>query len=145
MLLVYRSQCISAQGDHDRAIADASEAIRLEPTLTWAYLSRSKYWGRKDEKAKEIEDANAAVRLNPESSHVYLVRAIVFWDTDNFSLALADCDQAACLDPKDPVIHLVRAIVLANKGEVGHALREAIFHPLLRNSPSRARLLALLP
>ena len=71
MLLVYRSQCFSRQEDHDRAIADSSEAIRLEPTLTWAYLVRSKYWGRKNDFDREIEgcqrrsrnESRVAIRL----------------------------------------------------------------------------------
>jgi hypothetical protein len=83
--------------------------------------------------------------LNPGSPSVYLVRAIALWDADNFSRALADCDQAVRLDPKGPAIHLIRGIILANKGELGPALREVIFHPLLRNNPTRARLPTLLP
>ena len=56
---------------------------------------------------------------------------------------LADCDEAVRLDPKDPAIHLIRGIILANKGELGPAFREVIFHPLLRNSPTPVKLLAL--
>ncbi len=144
MLLVQRSNCWSQKGDLDRAIADATEAIRLEPTLTLAYLVRSKYRGRKQEYELELADASAAVKLNPHSPSVYLFRAIASWDKDNFQRALADCDEAIRLDPKDPVIHLVRGIILANKGEFGQALGEVIFHPLLRNSPSRIDLLTIL-
>ncbi len=81
-----------------------------------------------------MEDANAVVRLDPNSPSAYLTRALVLWDTDNFARALADCDQASRLDPKDPVIHLIRGILLGNKGELGPALREVLFHPILGRS-----------
>ena len=40
-------------------MADADEAIRLEPTLTEAYLVRSKCWGRKQDFDRQLEDASA--------------------------------------------------------------------------------------
>ena len=148
MLLVYRSQCWSGQGDHDRAIADASEAIRIEPTLAWAYLVRSKHWERKEKFDRALDDASAGVRLNPTSPTAYLVRAIarMYATPDshhNLNAALADCDEAARLVPQDPAIHLIRGIVLANKGEFGSAFRDVVFHPLLRNSTTRVNLITI--
>ena len=41
------------------------------------------------------------------------------------------------------MIHLIRAIILANKGDIASAFREVLFHPLIRNTPIRVKLLAL--
>lgn len=39
------------------------------------------------------------------------------------------------------MIHLIRGIILGNKGEIGPALREVFFHPILRANPSHVKYL----
>ena len=131
MLLVDRSQCWSRQGDDDRAIADANEAIRLEPTLTWAYLVRSKYWGPQAGLRPGIRGRQHRSQTESQVAHRSTSFARSPGGTPTTSArAVADCDQAVRLDPKDPVIHLIRGIILANKGELGSAFREVVFHPV---------------
>jgi Flp pilus assembly protein TadD len=44
------------RGDFDKAIADCTEAIRLDPKNTQAYQNRGVAYGKKGEKAKAEED-----------------------------------------------------------------------------------------
>ena len=51
------------KGDFDKAIADFSEAIRLNPKLTLAYWGRGSAYQNKGEVAKAEEDFAQAKRL----------------------------------------------------------------------------------
>jgi Flp pilus assembly protein TadD len=50
-------------GDCDKAIADHTEAIRLDPKYAEAYYGRSLAYSKKGEKAKEDVDLAQAKRL----------------------------------------------------------------------------------
>ena len=55
-----------AKGQLDEAIADYSEAIRLNPKFVRAYYNRGIAWNAKGESDKAIADYNEAIRLNPK-------------------------------------------------------------------------------
>src|SRR6516164_9622897 len=58
--LSYRSK-----GDSDRAIADLSEAIRLDPKYAEAYYLRGVSYRNKGDLARAISDYSEAIRLDP--------------------------------------------------------------------------------
>ena len=59
-------------GDHDKAIADFSEAIRLDPKRADAYYGRGTAYGHKGEYDKAIADYSDAIRLAPPKADAYL-------------------------------------------------------------------------
>jgi Tfp pilus assembly protein PilF len=54
-----------SKGDHDRAIADFSEAIRLDPKHVNARLSRATSYRAKGDLARSLADYQEATRLDP--------------------------------------------------------------------------------
>jgi len=54
--------------DNDRAIADYDEAIRLDPTYTFAYYNRGDAWEQKHDFQKALADYNKFVELAPTDS-----------------------------------------------------------------------------
>ena len=66
-----RGNAYSANGDNDRAIADCSEAIRLDPKSTLAYLARGRsyYESGSEEIAKQ-----ASRRMNATSGLAAILR-----------------------------------------------------------------------
>ena len=62
------------KGDNDAAIAQFTEAIRLDPRLAAAYADRARAHGRKNELEKTIGDCNKAIRLEPDMSSAYACR-----------------------------------------------------------------------
>ena len=55
----------SAKGDHENAIADYNEAIRLDPKIAEAYNNRGNAWRNKGDYDRAIADYNEAIRLDP--------------------------------------------------------------------------------
>ena len=55
----------------EKAIADCSEAIRLEPRVALAYANRGMAWQKKGQYDKALGDLNEAVRLNPRNALGY--------------------------------------------------------------------------
>ena len=54
------------KGEHDKAIADCTEAIRLDPKDAKAYCNRGVAYGSKGEYDKAIADFTEAIRLDPK-------------------------------------------------------------------------------
>ena len=57
------------KGDHDKAIADFTEAIRLNPKYAEAYYNRGFAYGKKGDHDKAITDYTAAIRINPKDGY----------------------------------------------------------------------------
>lgn len=53
--------------DYDRAIADYSEAIRLNPQYAGAYANRGNAWKNKGDYDRMIADYDEAIRIEPEN------------------------------------------------------------------------------
>src|SRR5579875_1944089 len=63
------------KGDHDRAIADYSEAIRLRPNYPVAFYNRGVVYGEKGDDDRAIADYSEAIRLRPNYFEPHLNRA----------------------------------------------------------------------
>jgi Tfp pilus assembly protein PilF len=53
------------KGDHDRAISDANEAIRLDPKNALAYATRGEAFEAKNDPDHAIADFDRALKLDP--------------------------------------------------------------------------------
>ena len=89
-----------AKGDADKAIADYSEAIRLNPQDLGSYGNRAFALLRKGETEKAIADGNEMIRLDPKNPAGYSDRGLAWLAQGNFGKALEDCREAVRLDPK---------------------------------------------
>ena len=69
-----RGNACDAKGDHDRAIADYTEAIRLDPKYACAYNNRGLAWRAKGDHDRAIADYTEAIRLDPKYAVAYYNR-----------------------------------------------------------------------
>ena len=83
-----------AKGDLSRAIADFSEAIRLNPMVIAAYVNRAAAYTRKGDLDKAIADYNEIIRLDPHSIQAYRLRAAVYQSKGSSEKAEDDLMQA---------------------------------------------------
>lgn len=66
-------------GDHDRAIADYSDAIRLDPKRAYAYVSRGNVWLDKKDYDRALTNYNDAIKLDPKDASAYRSRGGVWF------------------------------------------------------------------
>jgi len=87
-------------GDYDRALADANEAIRLDPRLPLAYFNRSVAYRRKSEHQKALADASRL--LNSIRKTRRLSGACNYFnEIGEYEKAVADCGAALQFDRHD--------------------------------------------
>ena len=86
--------------EYDKAIADYTEAIRLDPRNAERLRNRGIAWRSKKEYDKAIADYNEAIRLDPEYALAYNHRGMAWSDKKEYDKAIADYNEAIRLDPK---------------------------------------------
>jgi tetratricopeptide (TPR) repeat protein len=102
VLQLYRGMAFAHQGDHNKAIAEFSEAIRNRPNLLGAYRHRGVAYGSKGEYDKAIADFTQTIMLDPEDGFAYYLRAKSYEAKGDRSKAEADFAQAKKLGYKAP-------------------------------------------
>jgi tetratricopeptide (TPR) repeat protein len=101
-------------GDYDRAIATATEAIRLNPNYANAFISRGIAYSRKADTDRAITDYNEAIRLDPKNAIAFYNRGVAYDRKGDYDRAIADYNETIQLDPKNSqainflVTHLCR-------------------------------------
>jgi tetratricopeptide (TPR) repeat protein len=68
MAVAYTSRGVEwrRKGQLDRAIADHTQAIKLDPNLSEAFYNRGNAYGDKGDNIRAIADYDQAIRLNPK-------------------------------------------------------------------------------
>ena len=94
-----RGSAYLAMEQYDRAIADLSEAVRLDPTHAEAFNNRGIAHIRKGEYDQAIADLNEAIRLKPGYAKAFLNRGGAHFGKDEHDRAIADLSEAIRLDP----------------------------------------------
>ena len=105
------------KGNYEAAIADYSEAIRLNPTDPDAFNNRGIVWHKIGENEKALADYNEAIRLNPTDPEVFYNRGLVWREIGENEKAVADYSEAIRLNPTDPDAFYNRGLVWREIGE----------------------------
>jgi tetratricopeptide (TPR) repeat protein len=96
-----RATVYDKEGAYDKAIADYSKAIELDPKFGVAYYRRGVNYHNKDEWAKAIQDFNKAQELFPFDTEVYYKRGLSYEKKGNFDEAKFNYTVVIELDPKN--------------------------------------------
>ncbi len=84
---------------NEEAIADCSEAIRLDPRNPALYLERAEARSAVGRFEEAIADYDRAIRLNPNDARAYLCRCHAKSELGRHEEAVEDYDHAVGLDP----------------------------------------------
>ena len=106
------------KSERDRAIADYSEAIRLNPKDAVAFNNRGNLWKDKRDLDRAFADYNEAIRLNPKYSMAYNNRGLAWNAKRDLDRAISDYDEAIRLDPKYAPAYNNRGIAWKDKGQL---------------------------
>ena len=120
-----RGSAYFVKGDNDRAIADRSEAIRLDPKMAIAYSNRCAAYLNKGDNDRAIVDCEKAIQLDPNLVLALVNRAGVWLNKANYDRAIADSSEAIRLDPKSAVAYGDRAQAYLNKGDNDRAIADS--------------------
>lgn len=124
-------------GENDYAIADYTEAIRLDPTFEIAYYNRGLAYQAKGDLEHAISDYNEALRLGVKvGQQFYVSRGTAYRTKGDLDRAIADFTEAIRLDPKDGRAIINRASVYGQKGDFGHAIAD--YDEAIQLDPKRA-------
>jgi len=88
---------------YEAAVADFSEAIRLNPAYTNAYNSRGVSYYRQGQHEAAVADFSEAIRLDPAYATPYHNRGLAFAQLNQDEAANADFNKAIELRPADKV------------------------------------------
>lgn len=95
-----RALAKARQGELNGAIADFTEALRVDPKLAAAYYHRGLARHKKGDLQGAIVDFNTALLLNPKYAEAYHSRALARAECKHYSGAIADGRKFLDLQPK---------------------------------------------
>jgi len=123
--------------DHDLAIADYDQAIRLDPKHALAFNGRGIAYRAKKDYDRAIADYDQAIRLDPNFASAFnsrcFARAVAGRE---LSQALADCNESLRLLPDQGHVLDSRGLVQLRLGAFDRAIAD--YDAALRKDPKRA-------
>jgi tetratricopeptide (TPR) repeat protein len=106
---------------YGRAIADFTQAIRLDPNNANAYTERGAAYADKGDSDRAIADFTQSIRLDPNDAVAYSNRGTAYDDKREHDRAIADYTQAIRLDPNYTMAYNNRGAAYYDKGDYARA------------------------
>lgn len=119
-----RGASYANKGDHDKAIADYSEAIRLNPKFSLPFCNRGESYNEKGQFNRAIEDLNEAIRLEPDYASAFSNRGFSYNGKREFDRAIEDLNEAIRLKPDLAEAFSNRGVSYSGKGEFDRAIED---------------------
>jgi uncharacterized caspase-like protein len=123
------------RGDFDRAIANYSEAIRLDPGNAAAFNNRAIAYVSKKMLDRAIADYSEVIRLAPNAD-IFYERGTTYMDKGDNDRAIADYNETIRLDPKYTRALDNRGVAYARKGDNDRAIAD--YNESIRLDPKNA-------
>ncbi|MEN3374985.1 MAG: hypothetical protein V7604_340, partial [Hyphomicrobiales bacterium] len=104
------------KGDHDKAIADFDEALKLEPKNASIYNNRGNARGDKGESDAATADFEAALKINPRYAAAYFNRGNALAAKGETERALKDYDAAIKNNKRNVNAYIARGALFLASG-----------------------------
>lgn len=138
--LINRGLALNGKGELDRAIADFSEAAKIDPKDAAPLLHRGTAWYTRKDYDRAIADYSAALRIDPKSATAHHNRSAAWRGKGDLDKALADANRAIALDSKQGGFYDNRCTIRTLLGrELEHALGDCADSVRLQPGDADAR------
>jgi tetratricopeptide (TPR) repeat protein len=121
---------------YDLAIEDLTQAIRLDPNSSVAYVERGRAYSDKGDYDRAIADYNQALRINPDLAVAYNNRGNAYYNKGDYDRAIADYTQALRINPNYSNAYISRGNAYYNKRDYDRAIAD--YNQALRVDPNSA-------
>ncbi len=111
-----RGNAYVLKGDHDKAVADFDEALKLEPKNASIYNNRGNARSDKGESDAAMADFDAAIKANPRYAAAYFNRANALAAKGETERALKDYDAAIKHNKRNVNAYIARGALLLASG-----------------------------
>jgi tetratricopeptide (TPR) repeat protein len=101
-------------GQWDKAIADYSKALEIDPNFADGYFDRGIAYGALGEWNKAIDDYSKAIEINPKYTNAYDNRGVAWVKLGQWDKAIADYSMAIESDPEYTKAYDQRAFAYGN-------------------------------
>jgi tetratricopeptide (TPR) repeat protein len=125
-----------SKDEYDKAIADYSEAIRLNPNDAGSFYGRACAHTSKHDFRGTIADCTRALAIDSGKFEAYQIRAWAYWKEGSFTKALGDLELAIKLAPSKPEAYEMRADMYQRRGENSKAAKD--YREVVRLRPADA-------
>jgi tetratricopeptide (TPR) repeat protein len=85
--------------DYNRAIAEYTEAIKLDPSNAFYFNIRGDAYYLKEDYDRAIADYTEAIRLEPDNAFYFNIRGDAYYQKNDYDRAIADYTEAIKLEP----------------------------------------------
>ena len=111
-------------GEWDKAIADYTKAIELDPKYAEAYCDRGVSYSNLGQWEKAISDYSSAIRINPQFPDAISNRGIAYCNLLQWDKAITDYSRAIGVNPNNKEAYTNRGIALCNLDEWDKAIAD---------------------
>ena len=119
-----RGVLLGSKNELDAALADYSEAIRLDPSKFGALNNRGNLYTNRGQFDLALNDFAQAIKVNPSFAASFNNRGVAYKAKGDYDRAIQDFDEAIRLDPKDAAAFNNRGLAYKHKGDYDHAVQD---------------------
>jgi tetratricopeptide (TPR) repeat protein len=120
----------------DQAIADFTQALRLDPDNANAYNERGSAYAAKGDYDQALADYNQAIRLDPNDTHAYNNRGLAYAKKKDYDRAIADYNQAIRLNSNNAAAYNNRGSSYFEKKDYDRAIAD--YNQWIKLDPNNA-------
>jgi tetratricopeptide (TPR) repeat protein len=110
------------RGDHDGALSDMNEVVRLLPRHAPVYYNRALLWQLKKDKDKALVDINKALEIDSKHTDALNSRGLLLLERGDYDGALRDFNEVVRLKPKYGHAYAIRGYYWRQRGDLDRAL-----------------------
>jgi tetratricopeptide (TPR) repeat protein len=135
--LVNRGVAYGNLGQWDKAIADYSKAIGINPEYTDGYYDLGVAYGNLGQWDREIACQSKAIEIDPNYMKAYYGRGSAYGNLGQLDKTIADYSKAIGIYPKYTEAYNNRGLTYATLGQMEKAIND--FSSVIRFDPNNAR------